>query len=89
MSTEPLDCARAFDLLQDFLKQELTPALAVRMEEHLRRCRPCFGMAVFERRFIALLSRSSGTRRCPDALRRRVEAALRTDATPPPDQPTP
>jgi anti-sigma factor (TIGR02949 family) len=66
------------ELLQDYLKHELTADLVGAFEEHLERCAPCFRSAAFERNFVALLSgRIAAGTRCPDALRARVVEALR------------
>ena len=45
---EPIDCREAKERLQDYLKRELTPELADEVQEHLVRCRSCFGRAKFE-----------------------------------------
>ena len=39
---QTIDCREAEARLQDFLKQELTPELAVEVRGHLDRCRRCF-----------------------------------------------
>lgn len=88
MSGEPappdaVDCSRVLELLQDYLKRELTPEMIDAFEAHLERCAPCFQSAAFERNFMNLLSgRVAAGTRCPDALRARVLEALRGPAAP-------
>jgi anti-sigma factor (TIGR02949 family) len=73
---EPLDCAKALVLLQDYLKSDLTPELVTKLEQHLDRCRPCFASAEFERRFVRMIATKAGAQCCPDHVRARIRAAL-------------
>ena len=73
--TEPrLDCREARELLQDFLKDELTAERAAAVRAHLDRCRHCDGHACWERRFLEALQAAGRQECCPRALR---EALLR------------
>ena len=76
MSQSELDCDRALELLQDYLKREADPAVAPLMEQHLARCADCLGHARFERNFLLLLQARAAGIRCPDALRARIAEAL-------------
>ena len=72
-----LDCREALDLLQDFLRQELTPEVEARVTGHLAECRHCFRHGEFERNFFEALERAVGRERCPDTVRERILAGLR------------
>lgn len=76
---EPVDCDRAVELLHDYLKQELTPALAAEIRAHFARCGDCFAHARFEQNFLALLESRASRERCPGPVRERILAALRTE----------
>lgn len=78
--SDPLDCDRALEQLQDYLKQEATPERARVVAEHLERCAPCLCHARFERNFLALLGTTAADIRCPDTLRQRVAELLRREA---------
>lgn len=80
MSEDRLDCTAALDLLQDYLKQEVTPELAEEIRRHLDHCRPCLCHAEFEGRFQRLLKDRFGSQCCPDTLRSNVLRALRGEA---------
>ena len=69
MSAGRLTCREAIALLDDWLKQELTPEAADRIRSHFERCRPCFRHAEFERRFLAELEAAGRGERCPERLR--------------------
>jgi len=69
MSAGHTTCREAIALLEDWLKEELTPELAGRVRAHFDRCRPCFRHAEFERRFLAELEAAGRGERCPDQLR--------------------
>jgi len=71
-----IDCARALELMQDWLRQEVTPAHAAELEAHLGRCAACRGHAEFESRFRAALERAAGDEECPAETRARLLAAL-------------
>jgi anti-sigma factor (TIGR02949 family) len=72
-----IDCREALDHLQDYLKREMTPELAVEVKQHLERCRPCLNHARFEESFLIMLSTHAGRATCPEVLRARIVAALR------------
>ncbi len=71
------DCQQALALLQDYLKQELTPELMARITTHLRRCRHCFTHLKFEESFLTMLETKAKGQCCPERLRLRILAALR------------
>ena len=77
--SEPIDCRQATEQLHDYLKREMTPALAQEIRAHLDRCRPCFNQARFEENFLRLLE-SCARQRCPGALRARIVALLQVEA---------
>jgi anti-sigma factor (TIGR02949 family) len=69
MTAPHTSCREAIALLEDWLKEELTPELAERARAHFERCRPCFRHVEFERRFLAELEAAGRGERCPDQLR--------------------
>ena len=75
-----IDCRAALSNLQDYLKREITPDLAVEIKQHLERCRPCLDHARFEENFLQMLATRAGQVSCPDVLRARILAALRAAA---------
>lgn len=77
---DPIDCREARERLQDYLKQELTPLLAVEVRVHLERCRSCFTHSRFEERFLAMLEERARRETCPGAVRERILRALRAEA---------
>ena len=79
MSDDAVDCARALELLQDYLKREASPALSAEIERHLEACADCITHARFERNFLLVLQARSAGLRCPDALRARIAEALRQE----------
>ena len=74
-----VDCERALALLQDYLKREAEPGLAVVIERHLEACADCLTHAKFERNFLLMLQARAAEVRCPDALRARIAEALRRE----------
>lgn len=77
---EPIDCREAEARLQDYLKLELTPELAVEVRDHLIRCRGCFGHARFEENLLSLMEARARRETCPGALRERISTLLRAEA---------
>lgn len=71
------NCREALALLQDYLKQELTPELEAKIEKHVEKCRPCFANLQFERGFLEMLACKARGPCCPDGLRARIIARLR------------
>lgn len=69
MSGRATGCREAIALLEDWLKQELTPELAEQVRAHFERCRPCFCHAEFERRFLQELEAAGRGDHCPERLR--------------------
>jgi anti-sigma factor (TIGR02949 family) len=81
MSTPPMDCAEALELLQDYLKEELTGTNRERVTRHLAACAHCFRHEQFERNFLAALERATRDVRCPDETAERIRQALRSAGT--------
>lgn len=79
MSGRDLDCERALALLQDYLKREADPTLAVVIERHLEACADCLTHVKFERNFLLMLKARAADLRCPDALRARIAEALQRE----------
>jgi len=79
MSDRTLDCAKALDLLQDYLKEELTADNQARVASHLSACGHCLEHAHFERNFLAAVERAAKGVRCPDEVVARIRQALRSD----------
>ena len=73
--TDHINCRQALDHLQDYLKREITPELALEIQQHLERCRPCLDHVRFEENFLLRLA-SAGRATCPEVLRARIKAAL-------------
>jgi anti-sigma factor (TIGR02949 family) len=76
----PIDCREAEARLQDYLKRELTPELAVEVRVHLDRCRSCFEHARFEESFLRMLEARARNEVCPGPVRDRILQALRREA---------
>lgn len=79
---QPIDCREAEARLDDYLKQELTPELAVEVRAHLDRCRSCFRHARFEESFLRMLEERARREVCPGPVRDRIVRALRQEAGP-------
>ena len=77
---DQIDCNEALAQLYDYLKRELTPSLAAEVKSHINRCRTCFDQAQFEQNFLRLLETRGTRETCPDALRRKIQDLLRTEA---------
>jgi anti-sigma factor (TIGR02949 family) len=78
MTPTPMNCAEALELLQDFLKDELTAANQERLSRHLAACGHCLQHEHFERNFLAALERATRGVRCPDEAVARIRQALRS-----------
>jgi anti-sigma factor (TIGR02949 family) len=77
---EPIDCREAKARLDDYLKRELTPELAIEVRIHIERCRSCFDQSRFEESFLRMLEERARQEVCPGALRERILRALREEA---------
>jgi anti-sigma factor (TIGR02949 family) len=75
-----VDCEQALAHLQDYLKRELTPDLALEIQQHLERCRECFRHARFEANFLVMLETRGSRATCPSEVRARILAMLRAEA---------
>jgi anti-sigma factor (TIGR02949 family) len=73
------NCREALSLLQDYMKQEITPELATKITDHLQKCRPCFDHLRFEKSFLEMLERKAKGQCCPDRLRDRILSQLRSE----------
>jgi anti-sigma factor (TIGR02949 family) len=71
-------CQEALDLLDEYLRQELTPEHMARITDHFEKCRPCFSQAEFQRSYLLMIEAKAKGQCCPDDLRRRVLEALRS-----------
>ena len=78
--SQRINCREAEARLQDYLKRELTPELAIEVRIHLDRCRPCFDHARFEESFLRMLEERARKEVCPGAVRDRIIEALRREA---------
>jgi anti-sigma factor (TIGR02949 family) len=78
MNPSSMDCAEALELLQDYLKAELTAVNEERLTRHLAACRHCLQHEQFERNFLAALERATRGARCPDDAVARIRQALRS-----------
>jgi anti-sigma factor (TIGR02949 family) len=78
MTSPSMNCAEALDLLQDYLKEELTAANQERLARHLAACGHCLRHEHFERNFLAALERATRGVRCPDEAVARIRQALRS-----------
>lgn len=75
-----VDCREAMAKLDEYLKQELTPDLAAEVQRHLEHCRPCFSHARFEENFLAMMESCGRKPTCPEKLRAKIMAALKSEA---------
>jgi anti-sigma factor (TIGR02949 family) len=78
--SDEVNCREALAQLQDYLKQELTHQSAEQIAAHLRRCRPCFDHAQYERNFLIMLEATVGKQCCPERLRLKILSTLRTSS---------
>jgi anti-sigma factor (TIGR02949 family) len=75
-----VNCREAMAKLDEYLKQELTPELAAEVRKHLEHCRPCFSHARFEENFLAMMESCGKKETCPERLRAKILAALKSEA---------
>lgn len=75
-----VNCREAMAKLSEYLKQELTPDLAAEVQRHLEHCRPCFSEARFEENFLAMMQSCGRKQTCPEKLRAKIMAALKSEA---------
>ncbi len=75
--TEMIDCTEALDLLHEYLKQQLTPVLAAKVQAHIDACRPCLTNSRFERNYLRMLETKLKSIQCPEDSRERILTALR------------
>jgi anti-sigma factor (TIGR02949 family) len=73
------NCREALSLLQDYLKQDITPELAAKITDHIQKCRPCFDHLQFEKNFLEMLEQKARGQCCPDKLRARILFELRSE----------
>jgi predicted anti-sigma-YlaC factor YlaD len=74
----PIKCPEALALLQDYLKEELTPEHQLRVATHLAACGHCLGYAKFERNYLAAVERAARGVRCPEEVVGKVRRTLRS-----------
>lgn len=75
-----VNCREAMAKLHEYLKQELTADLAAEVRRHLEHCRPCFSHARFEQNFLAMVESCGRKQTCPEKLRAKILAALKSEA---------
>jgi len=75
----PVDCQRALEQLQDWLRREMAPAAAADLEAHLQKCAHCRTQAEFESRFRDVVERATSGEECPPETRARLLDALRRE----------
>jgi anti-sigma factor (TIGR02949 family) len=75
-----VNCREAMAKLDEYLKQELTPELAAEVRRHLEHCRPCFSHARFEENFLIMMESCGKKETCPEKLRAKILAALKSEA---------
>jgi anti-sigma factor (TIGR02949 family) len=75
-----VNCREAMAKLDEYLKQELTSELAAEVRRHLEHCRPCFSHARFEENFLAMMESCGKKETCPEKLRAKILAALKSEA---------
>ena len=75
----PVDCQRALEQLQDWLRREMPPETAAELEAHLHRCAHCRTQSEFEARFRATIERTTSRGECPPETRARLLDALRRE----------
>jgi len=75
----PIDCQRALEQLQDWLRDEMAPAAATELEAHLQKCAHCRTQAEFEARFRDVVARATSGGECPPETRARLLDALRRE----------
>jgi anti-sigma factor (TIGR02949 family) len=75
-----VNCREAMAKLHEYLKQDLTPDLATEVKQHLERCRPCLSEARFEQNFLAMMENCGRSQTCPEKLRAKILAALKSEA---------
>jgi len=73
----PVDCEAVVRSLWDFLDAELDDEALASMREHLEACAPCCGHVDFEKRLLTELATMRRQNSDPDALRERIEVAIR------------
>ena len=73
----PPDCLEFVLHVWDYLDDQLPPARARALREHIARCGNCQGYQAFQRSFLAALARQRGRTSAPAVLRARVASLLR------------
>lgn len=77
MTQGSMDCEAVVRSLWDFLDAELDDEALAHMREHLEACAPCCGHVDFEKRLLEELAAMRRQNSDPDALRERIEDAIR------------
>ena len=75
----PIDCATAVERMWDFLDGELDAERWAEVEAHLAACRRCPGHFAFAQSLLESIAAARARLEEPDALRRRVLAALHAE----------
>ena len=72
------DCEQALEQVYAFLDDELDPASAQFIRQHLAACEPCVESYDLELMVKTMIKRSCGGDAAPDELRQRIIVSLRT-----------
>jgi mycothiol system anti-sigma-R factor len=69
-----MDCSHWLDKLYQILDHDLDENVWKEVEEHMKKCRPCWDRYEFEKRLKEKIKSSCCQESCTEALRRRVKA---------------
>lgn len=75
MNAGKLTCEEVIEQLFAYLDGELDSGYSAEIEQHLARCRECFGRTEFERRLRSKVATAVAAQ-APDRLRRRIKGLL-------------
>ena len=71
-----MNCNESLERLYQYLDSDLEKAPRGEIEKHLERCRHCWDRFEFEKKLIERFKSSCCREKCPDSLRRRIQALL-------------
>ena len=70
------DCELVIENLYDYItSHDMTPETCAEIKQHLEACRRCFDRVEFEVKIVERF-KSSGDCKCPDSLKRKVQALI-------------
>lgn len=67
-----MNCREALEHLYEYLDQELTPEVEVKVREHLEHCGECYEQLDFERAFLKFVEARCRSRGAPPELKRKI-----------------